>query len=93
VVFKVVDVGGQRAERRKWMHCFDNVTALIFTAAISEYDQMLFEDRNKNRLEVRVVRAVTCDKISVISYDVKRLLYPVAVPVCLWQHKKKKLVF
>lgn len=51
VVFKVVDVGGQRAERRKWIHCFDNVTALIFTAAISEYDQVLFEDRKKNRLE------------------------------------------
>ena len=33
------------------MHCFDNVTALIFTAAISEYDQVLFEDRKKNRLE------------------------------------------
>jgi guanine nucleotide-binding protein G(i) subunit alpha len=50
-VFKVFDVGGQRAERRKWIHSFDNVTAIIFVTAISEYDQYLFEDRSKNRLE------------------------------------------
>jgi len=47
----VFDVGGQRAERRKWIHAFDNVTAIIFVTAISEYDQFLFEDRSKNRLE------------------------------------------
>ena len=51
VTFNVFDVGGQRAERRKWIHSFDNVTAVIFVTAISEYDQVLFEDRNKNRLE------------------------------------------
>jgi GTPase SAR1 family protein len=51
IVFNVFDVGGQRAERRKWIHSFDNVTAVIFVTAISEYDQVLFEDRNKNRLE------------------------------------------
>ena len=51
VIFKVFDVGGQRAERRKWIHAFDNVTAIIFVTAISEYDQFLFEDRTKNRLE------------------------------------------
>jgi hypothetical protein len=49
-----LDVGGQRNERRKWIHCFDSVTALIFVAAISEYDQVLYEDEKKNRLiEVR----------------------------------------
>jgi guanine nucleotide-binding protein G(i) subunit alpha len=51
VAFNVFDVGGQRAERRKWIHSFDNVTAVIFVTAISEYDQVLFEDRTKNRLE------------------------------------------
>ena len=43
------DVGGQRNERKKWIHCFDNVTAVIFVAAISEYDQVLYEDQNQNR--------------------------------------------
>eukprot|EP01084_Bolivina_argentea_P145519 255048_1 len=41
--FKVIDVGGQRSQRRKWIHCFENVTALIFVAALSEYDQKLYE--------------------------------------------------
>mmetsp|Transcript_6188 Transcript_6188/g.9736 ORF Transcript_6188/g.9736 Transcript_6188/m.9736 type:complete len:377 (-) Transcript_6188:120-1250(-) len=45
------DVGGQRNERKKWIHCFDNVTAVIFVAAISEYDQTLYEDMTTNRQE------------------------------------------
>ncbi|CAJ0939191.1 unnamed protein product, partial [Mesorhabditis belari] len=48
--FEVYDVGGQRSERRKWIHCFDNVNALIFIVAISEYDQLLREDDKTNRL-------------------------------------------
>lgn len=39
----MVDVGGQRSERRKWIHCFENVTSIIFLAVLSEYDMMLFE--------------------------------------------------
>jgi len=49
--FKLVDVGGQRNERKKWMHCFDGVTALLFVAAMSEYDQMLYEDENVKRMD------------------------------------------
>lgn len=49
-VYRLFDVGGQRNERRKWIHLFEGVTAVIFCAAISEYDQMLFEDENKNRM-------------------------------------------
>lgn len=48
--FRVTDVGGQRNERRKWIHCFEGVTAVIFVAAISEYDQQLFEDAKRNRM-------------------------------------------
>ena len=36
----MVDVGGQRSERRKWIHCFENVTSIIFLVALSEYDQI-----------------------------------------------------
>uniref|UniRef100_A0A914XKD2 Uncharacterized protein n=1 Tax=Plectus sambesii TaxID=2011161 RepID=A0A914XKD2_9BILA len=44
IQFRVFDVGGQRSERRKWIHCFDDVNAIIFIAAISEFDQTLRED-------------------------------------------------
>jgi hypothetical protein len=44
------DVGGQKNERKKWMHCFDNVHAVMFVAALSEYDMALFEDDAENRM-------------------------------------------
>lgn len=37
----MIDVGGQRSERRKWIHSFENVTSVMFLVAISEYDQTL----------------------------------------------------
>jgi GTPase SAR1 family protein len=49
--FKVFDAGGQRAERRKWIHAFESVTALIFLASLTEYDEVLYEDQTKNRLQ------------------------------------------
>lgn len=48
--FKMFDVGGQRNERKKWIHCFENVSCVVFVAAISEYDQVLFEDDTTNRV-------------------------------------------
>ena len=48
--FEMYDVGGQRNERKKWIHCFEGVTAVIFVAALSEYDQKLFEDVSTNRM-------------------------------------------
>lgn len=50
VQLEVYDVGGQRAERRKWVNCFDNVDAIIFVAALSEYDQTLAEAQRHNRM-------------------------------------------
>ena len=38
--YRMYDVGGQRSERRRWMQFFDHVTAIVFVAAISEYDQV-----------------------------------------------------
>ncbi|XP_076062226.1 guanine nucleotide-binding protein G(q) subunit alpha-like isoform X2 [Oratosquilla oratoria] len=37
--FVFIDVGGQRGERRKWIHCFDRVKVIMFLASIAEYDQ------------------------------------------------------
>ncbi|PNS16988.1 hypothetical protein CAC42_4952 [Sphaceloma murrayae] len=44
------DVGGQRSERKKWIHCFENVTSIIFCVALSEYDQVLLEASDQNRM-------------------------------------------
>jgi guanine nucleotide-binding protein subunit alpha-14 len=44
---RMVDVGGQRSERRKWIHCFESVTSIIFLVALSEYDQVLAECDNE----------------------------------------------
>lgn len=41
------DVGGQRSERKKWIHCFENVTSIIFCVALSEYDQVLLEEASQ----------------------------------------------
>ncbi|VDN28683.1 unnamed protein product [Gongylonema pulchrum] len=48
--FKMFDVGGQRSERKKWIHCFEGVTAIIFCVAMSEYDMRLAEDDEMNRM-------------------------------------------
>uniref|UniRef100_A0A5K3F6D5 Guanine nucleotide-binding protein G(s) subunit alpha n=1 Tax=Mesocestoides corti TaxID=53468 RepID=A0A5K3F6D5_MESCO len=50
VQFHMFDVGGQREERRKWIQCFNDVTAIIFVAACSSYNMVLREDPNKNRV-------------------------------------------
>jgi len=48
--FKMIDVGGQRNERKKWIHCFEGVTAILFVVDISAYDRVLYEDEKVNRL-------------------------------------------
>jgi guanine nucleotide-binding protein subunit alpha len=44
------DVGGQRTERKKWIHSFENVTSIIFVVNLAEYDQVLLEKSSQNRL-------------------------------------------
>ncbi|KAJ7511657.1 G-protein alpha subunit [Mycena galericulata] len=47
---RMFDVGGQRSERRKWIHCFESVTSIIFCTALSEYDQVLLDEKGQTRL-------------------------------------------
>jgi len=51
VTFDVIDVGGQKNERSKWLHAFDDVTAVIFLVGTSEFDQKMREEKlGKNRM-------------------------------------------
>ena len=43
-IIRMVDVGGQRSERKKWIHCFEGVTAIVFCVSLSAYDLVLAED-------------------------------------------------
>jgi hypothetical protein len=58
------DVGGQRSERKKWIHCFESVTSIIFCTALSEYDQGLLEAHNQ----------VCCWMVIRLSYPSPRIL-------------------
>jgi hypothetical protein len=79
--FKIMDVGGQRSERKKWIHCFENVMAVLFVAAINEYNQTCFEDKSTNRvLEALELFDDTCNKkwfsnASIILFLNKRDLF------------------
>jgi guanine nucleotide-binding protein subunit alpha, other len=50
LTFRMMDVGGQRSERKKWIHCFEGVQCLLFLAALSGYDQCLVEDVSANQM-------------------------------------------
>lgn len=62
VPFVLYDVGGQRNERKKWVHAFEGMTSLIFVCAINEYDQVLFEDNRTSRMDeaFKVFAEIVC---------------------------------
>ena len=64
ITYKLFDVGGQRTERRKWLHCFDDVKAVLFMAALSGYDMTLIEDGTTNRIEesLNLLQAICVNK-------------------------------
>lgn len=51
ITYSMVDVGGQRSERRKWINCFDDVKAIMFLVGLSGYNQVMFEDASYNRMQ------------------------------------------
>jgi len=46
----LVDVGGQRSERRKWVHEYNEVDCVVFVVNLNGYNRMLWEDSTQNRL-------------------------------------------
>ena len=61
LTYRVFDVGGQRSERKKWIHCFENVQCVLFMVAISGYDQCLVEDMDTvRRTKSRPASRINC---------------------------------
>ena len=42
----VYDVGGERAERKKWINIFDQTATVVIFVPMDSYDQVLYEDEN-----------------------------------------------
>jgi hypothetical protein len=47
ICYRMIDVGGQRKERRHWLQCVDGVTSVIFMVSLAEYDLRLAESKNE----------------------------------------------
>lgn len=76
--YQVVDVGGQRSERRKWIHCFDDVRAVIFLEGLAGYNQVLFEDSSVNRMQ---------ESLNLFSEVVKNPIFK-KTPIFVFLNKK-----
>lgn len=46
----LVDVGGERSERKKWLSCFESVHAVLFVASMAEYDLYLPDEPETNQV-------------------------------------------
>ncbi len=86
---RVVDVGGQRSERRKWIQCFDDVRAVLFVCALSGYDMTLFEDGKTVRLYGTLFIAHLRPSFSTL-YDRPARLYQMEMPGWV-EHAKFRL--
>eukprot|EP00475_Leptophrys_vorax_P027157 TRINITY_DN3870_c0_g1_i5.p1 TRINITY_DN3870_c0_g1~~TRINITY_DN3870_c0_g1_i5.p1 ORF type:complete len:410 (-),score=81.73 TRINITY_DN3870_c0_g1_i5:95-1324(-) len=51
----LVLVGGQRNERKKWIHSLDGIDCLLFFLSLVDYDKNLFEDNSFNRMEENLI--------------------------------------
>ena len=48
--FTVIDVGGRKAERRKWINLFSRANLIIYCASLVDFDQSLEDDANVNSM-------------------------------------------
>mmetsp|Transcript_27386 Transcript_27386/g.43333 ORF Transcript_27386/g.43333 Transcript_27386/m.43333 type:complete len:448 (+) Transcript_27386:136-1479(+) len=76
--FSIIDVGGQKSERKKWIKCFDSVTAVIFVASLSCYDELMFEDDTTNCMH---------DSLELFK-EICNLQWFVTTPIILFLNKK-----
>lgn len=75
LTYRMFDVGGQRSERKKWIHCFENVNCLLFLVAISGYDQCLVEDKDGVRIPLVALRTVMEAGIVILGISLTRFVF------------------
>uniref|UniRef100_A0A9J8CBR5 Adenylate cyclase-inhibiting G alpha protein n=1 Tax=Cyprinus carpio carpio TaxID=630221 RepID=A0A9J8CBR5_CYPCA len=78
--FKMFDVGGQRSERKKWIHCFEGVTSIIFCVALSDYDLVLAEDEEMNRMHENTSIILFLNKKDLFEEKIKRSPLTICYP-------------
>ena len=52
--YNLVDVGGQRSDRTKWIKCFEDVSAVLYFLSLAEYNLLLSEEPPVNRLKASI---------------------------------------
>ena len=85
---RMFDVGGQRSERKKWIHCFEGVTAIIFCVALSAYDLVLAEDEEMVSLYNKLYNANHSNfnfdcHIVFPSHKIMKIIFSSFVPLVL----------
>lgn len=45
------DISSERSERKKWIHQFEDSISIIFFVDLSQYDEVLLEESDQNRIE------------------------------------------
>ncbi|CAK8989562.1 Guanine nucleotide-binding protein alpha-16 subunit [Durusdinium trenchii] len=48
--FQLIDVGGQRIERRNWINYFEDVDAVLYVVGLDGFNQVAIEDGKTNRM-------------------------------------------
>ena len=86
---RVIDIGGQSAERNKWISHFEHVYGLLFVAAICEYDQSWEDEEGKSHNSLKTGLSLLKEFLSIPLFERK--------PVIVFLNKidifKMKLVY
>ena len=48
---RVIDTGGERSQRKKWIYVFEDVHVLVFVAKLVAYERVLWEDKTGNSIK------------------------------------------
>lgn len=84
---KMIDVGGQRLERNGWIETFCDLQTVIFCVALSDYDQVLQENPNQNRmiesiaLFEAIINSTWFGRASVVLFLNKIDLFQLKIPL------------